>query len=52
MAGFAVDRALAELGADATPAKVARLLADGRDDELGVRWRLVDDDDRPITVGS
>jgi hypothetical protein len=52
VAGFAVDRALAALGADATPAKVARLLADGRDDELGVRWRLVDDDDRPITIGS
>jgi hypothetical protein len=23
-------------------------LGDGRDDELGVRWRLVDDEDRPI----
>ena len=52
VAGFAVDRALDKLGADASPAKVARLLADGRDEELGVRWRLVDDDDRPITVGS
>jgi len=52
VAGFAVERALDKLGADASPAKVARLLADGRDDELGVRWRLVDDDDRPITVGS
>ena len=50
VAGFAVDRALQELGADASAAKVARLLADGRDEALGVRWRLVDDDDRPITL--
>jgi signal transduction histidine kinase len=26
------------------------LLADGRDDDLGVRWRLVDDDGRPISL--
>jgi hypothetical protein len=52
VAGFAVGRALANLGPDAKPAAVARLLADGRDDELGVRWRLVDDEDRPITLGS
>ena len=52
VAGFAVDRALVELGADASPSKVAQLLADGRDEALGVRWRLVDDDDRPITLDS
>jgi len=28
----------------------ARLLAAGRDEDLGVRWRLVDGDDRPITL--
>ncbi|MEA2576771.1 MAG: hypothetical protein QOD78_359 [Chloroflexota bacterium] len=50
VAGFAVSRALRELGVDAEPSKVARLLADGRDEELGVRWRLVDGDERPVTI--
>ena len=50
VAGFAVTRALADLGKDATLARVAELLAGGRDEDLGVRWRLVDGDDRPITV--
>lgn len=50
VAGFAVARALASLGKDATPARVAKLLAGGRDEDLGVRWRLVDDDDRPIAI--
>ena len=52
VAGFAVKRALESLGDEATPSRVARLLADGRDDELEVRWRLVDGDDRPITIDS
>jgi hypothetical protein len=50
VAAFAVAQAIAALGADATPTSVARLLAAGRDDDLGVRWRLADADDRPIAV--
>lgn len=49
-AAFAVARAIASLDKDASPAAVARLLADGRDEDLGVRWRLVDGEDRPITI--
>jgi len=49
VAAFAIGRRLDDLG-DAPPADVAALLADGRDDDLGVRWRLVDDDGRPITI--
>jgi hypothetical protein len=30
--------------------RVVELLGDGRDDDLGVRWRLVDDEDRPIDL--
>ncbi len=50
VAGFALERAILDLGADATPAEVADLLADGRDTPLGVRWRVVDGDGRPIQV--
>lgn len=50
VAAFALVRAIDGLGSDATSARVARLLADGRDDALGVRWKLVDGDGRPITV--
>jgi hypothetical protein len=50
VAAFAIARALARLGDDARPERVADLLEGGRDEELGVRWRLVDGDDRPITV--
>jgi hypothetical protein len=50
VAALAVARALTALGKDASPADVARLLAGGRDEDLGVRWRLVDGDDRPITL--
>ncbi len=49
-AGFAIAREIKVLGDDASPAEVARLLAGGRDDELGVRWHLVDDEGRPITL--
>ena len=49
-AAFAIARALKELGDDASPLEVARLLGGGRDEGLGVRWRLVDADDRPITL--
>ncbi len=50
VAGFAIARAIKALGDDASPAEVARLLAGGRDEDLGVRWRLVDGEDRPITL--
>ena len=50
VAGFAISRALKELGKNAEPSEVARLLANGRDEELGVRWRLVDGDERPVTI--
>ncbi len=49
-AAFAISREIEALGGDASPADVARLLAGGRDDELGVRWHLVDGDGRPITL--
>jgi hypothetical protein len=29
---------------------VAKALTDGRDSELGVRWRLVDEEGRPIRL--
>jgi hypothetical protein len=50
VAAFAIARQLQDLGDDASPTKVARLLAGGRDDDLGVRWHLVDADGRPITL--
>ena len=50
VAAFAVERAIGALGSDAKPADVADLLADGRDTDLGVRWRLVDADGRPIPL--
>ena len=49
-AAFAIARQVKALGDDPSPAKVARLLAGGRDDDLGVRWHLVDADGRPITL--
>ena len=51
LAAAAIARRLSELDADATPQDVAELLADGRDERLGVRWRLVDGDGRPIVLG-
>jgi hypothetical protein len=50
VAGFAVEQALRALGAKASPADVVDLLVDGRDNDLGVRWRLVDGDGRPIPL--
>ena len=50
VAAVAVARRVASLGDAADPRAVAAALADGRDDELGVRWRLVDGDGRPILV--
>ena len=50
LAAQAIARRLAGLGDDAAPADVVRLLADGRDDGFGVRWRLVDGNGRPIVL--
>ena len=50
LAAAAIGGRLAELGADARPNEVAELLAEGRDERLGVRWRLVDGDGRPILL--
>ena len=58
MARFAVARQLAKALGEADPAvaKVAArlldVLVDGRDEDLDVRWRLVDDAGRPIGVTS
>ncbi len=52
LAGYAVAARLAELGDDVSPQEVAELLADGKDERLGVRWRLVDGDGRPILLES
>ena len=50
VAAYAVARAIRDLGANASPADVAETLSEGRDSELGVRWRLVDEEGRPIRV--
>jgi hypothetical protein len=50
VAAYAIARAIARLGKEASPEKVAGLLVAGRDEDLGVRWRVVDGDDRPITI--
>lgn len=49
-AAYAAARAIIALGPKASPASIARLLADGHDDDLDVRWRLVDGDGRPIVL--
>jgi hypothetical protein len=50
LAANSIRRRLDELGNDATPDAVADLLAEGRDERLGVRWRLVDGEGRPIVL--
>jgi len=50
VASFGVDRALAALDSAVDVDTVAALLVEGRDDDLGVRWRLVDGDGRPIRL--
>jgi hypothetical protein len=50
IAAFAIGRRLAALQSDASPTDVAELLADGRDERLDVRWRLVDGEGRPILI--
>jgi hypothetical protein len=50
LAAAAIARRLADLGPDAAPDDVADLLAEGRDERLDVRWRLVDGEGRPIVL--
>jgi hypothetical protein len=50
VAAFAVENAVRTLGARPSSADVADLLTEGRDSDLGVRWRLVDGDGRPIPL--
>jgi hypothetical protein len=50
VAGYAIKRRLTDLGPDADAWAVGELIADGRDEELGVRWHLVDGDGRPISI--
>ena len=50
IAGYAIAKAVRALGDAPSPADVAELLGEGRDSELGVRWRLVDADGRPIRL--
>src|SRR5436190_1604351 len=50
LAAHAIAARLGALDVDAGPDDVAELLAEGRDEALGVRWRLVDGEGRPITL--
>lgn len=50
LAALAIGRRLATLDPDATREDIAAALADGRDEGLDVRWRLVDGDGRPIVL--
>ena len=50
IATFAIERAIRDLGSDPSLTDIVELLNEGRDSGLGVRWRLVDDDGRPIRV--
>jgi len=50
LAAHAIGTRLAALPDDASPAEVVELLAEGRDEGLGVRWRIVDGDGRPILI--
>lgn len=50
IATFAVHKAIRELGDKPSVTEIADLLSDGRDKDLGVRWRLVDEGGRPIRL--
>lgn len=50
LAAQAIGARLTELPTDASPADVVEILAEGRDERLGVRWRIVDGDGRPILI--
>jgi hypothetical protein len=50
LAAQAIAARLADLPDDAPVGTVVQLLTEGRDDALGVRWRIVDGDGRPVLV--
>jgi hypothetical protein len=50
IAAYAAQQAIEALGDDPSAADVVDALSDGRDSALGVRWRLVDGDGRPIRL--
>lgn len=50
VAAFAITRAIRDLGAATSPKTVVGLLAVGADDDLEVRWRLVDGTGRAISL--
>ena len=50
IAAYAAQQAIEALGDDPSVADVVDALSDGRDAALGVRWRLVDGDGRPIRL--
>jgi hypothetical protein len=50
IATFALTRRLQDLGPDPTVDAVVELLADGRDDGLEVKWKIVDGEGRPIVL--
>lgn len=50
IATFALTRRLQGLGPDAKADAIVELLADGRDEGLEVRWRIVDGEGRPIVL--
>jgi hypothetical protein len=50
VAAHTIATRLAALPADTPPTRVAELLAEGRDEALGIRWRLVDGEGRPIVI--
>jgi hypothetical protein len=50
IAAHAITARLAGLAAPTTTDDVVALLAEGRDETLGVRWRIVDGDGRPIVL--
>lgn len=49
IATYALSQRLRELGPNASLDTILELLIDGRDEGLGVRWRLVDGEGRPMT---
>jgi hypothetical protein len=50
IAAYAIAKAVRALGDDVDASDVADLLSEGRDSDLGVRWRLVDDAGRAIRL--
>ena len=50
IAAYALACRIEDLGPGASPAAVVAALVDGRDDDLDVRWRIVDGEGRPILL--